>query len=116
MRHRKKKVTLGRETGPRGALLRNLAEQLIRHGSIKTTVGKAKALRTFVEPLVTQAKKQSLAKRREIRERLYTDEAINKLFNDLAPRYASRAGGYTRIVKLGSRASDSAEVARIEFV
>lgn len=116
MRHQKKKATLGREKAQREALLRNLAESLILHGSIKTTKAKAKALRTFVEPLVTKAKKKTLASERNIRKVLYTDAAINKLTREIAPRYADRAGGYTRIIKIGTRTNDAAEVVHIEFV
>lgn len=116
MRHLKKKVTLGRVKAPREALIRNLAESLILHGSIKTTKAKARALRTFVEPLVTKAKKGTLADRRALISALYTDETVNKLMTDIGPRYKERAGGYTRIIKIGSRFNDAAEMVRIEFV
>lgn len=116
MRHQKRKITLGRTKAPREALLRNLAESLILYGSIRTTKAKAKALRTVIEPLVTKAKKKTLAAERNIRKVLYTDKAINMLVRDIAPRYADRAGGYTRIVKIGTRMNDAAEVVQIEFV
>jgi large subunit ribosomal protein L17 len=116
MRHRKKKFTLGREGGAREALMRSLAESLVVHGSIRTTRAKARALRTVVEPLVTKAKRNTLAARREIMKVLYTDVAMKRLFDQLGPTYKERAGGYTRIVKLGTRATDSAEIVRIEFV
>jgi large subunit ribosomal protein L17 len=116
MRHRKKKITLGRESAPRRALMRALAESLIVHGSIVTTEAKAKALRTVVEPLVTKAKKGTLTDRRSAMKVLYTDGAVRKLFADIAPRYAERKGGYTRITKLGRRANDNGVRARIEFV
>lgn len=116
MRHAKKKITLGREKGPRQALLRNLTESLILHGAIVTTVAKAKAIRTIVEPLITKAKANTLAARRLSMRVLYTDDAINKLLKDLAPRYRERHGGYTRITKLGYRMNDRGAKARIEFV
>lgn len=116
MRHKKKKATLGREKAQRGALMRNLAESLILNGSIKTTKAKARALRVFVEPLITKAKKNDLTTRRNLLKVLYTTEAVNKLLNDVAPNYLQRAGGYTRITKLGARANDAAEMAKIELV
>ncbi|MBU2542375.1 50S ribosomal protein L17 [Patescibacteria group bacterium] len=116
MRHKKKKITLGREKAHREAMLKNLAESLILHNKIKTTKAKAKALRTIVEPLITRAKIGNLAARRELIKALFTDDAVNKLMNELGPKYKDRKGGYTRIVKLAPRNSDSAEMARIELV
>ncbi|OGH66690.1 MAG: 50S ribosomal protein L17 [Candidatus Magasanikbacteria bacterium RIFCSPHIGHO2_02_FULL_41_13] len=116
MRHNSKKVTLGREAAPRRALMRNLAESLILEGSIRTTTAKAKALRTVVEPLVTKAKTGTLANMRNIKRVLFTREALDTLMKDIAPRYAERSGGYTRVIKLAPRASDGADMARIEFV
>ncbi len=116
MRHQKKKATLGRETAQRGALMRNLAESLILHGSIRTTKAKARALRTFVEPLVTKAKKNDLTAKRNLLKVLYTKKAVDKLLKEIAPNYMDRKGGYTRITKLGARANDAAEMAKIEFV
>lgn len=116
MRHRKQKSILGREKAQREALMRSLAESLIVHESIKTTKAKAKALRIFVEPLITKAKAGSIAAQRNLRKVLYTDVAINKLMNEIGPRYKERPGGYTRIIKIGARSSDSAEMAMIEFV
>lgn len=116
MRHRSKKITLGREKAQRDALIRNLAESLIIHGGIKTTSAKARAVRGYVEPLVTKAKKGTLAERRLLISRLYTDEAVNKLMADYGPRYKDRAGGYTRIIKIGPRFHDAADMVRIEFV
>lgn len=116
MRHLKKGVKLGREIGPRRALLRSLAESLILHGSITTTLAKAKAVKTVVEPLVTKAKKNGPASRELVMKVLYTGSAVTKLFNDLAPKYMERRGGYTRITKLGARFNDRAEMATIEFV
>ncbi|MBH41524.1 MAG: 50S ribosomal protein L17 [Candidatus Magasanikbacteria bacterium] len=116
MRHRKKKITLGREKAQREALMRSLAESLILHGAIKTTSAKAKALRTVVEPLVTKAKRGNLFDKRMVSKVLYTKLAVEKLMKDIGPRYKDRQGGYTRITKIGSRPNDGAEVVRIEFV
>lgn len=116
MRHRKKGKTLGREKAHREALLRNLAESLILHGSVRTTKAKAQELRTVVEPLVTKAKAGTLTARRELISRLYTARAVNKLMDDWGPRYRERPGGYTRMVKLGRRANDAAAVVKIELV
>ena len=116
MRHRKKKITLGRERSSRVALLRGLAESLILHGAIVTTEAKAKALRSVVEPLVTTAKAGTIVSQRILRRTLYTDRAIQKLMGEIAPKYKERKGGYTRIVKVGVRRSDGGRTARIEFV
>ncbi|HAT03927.1 MAG TPA: 50S ribosomal protein L17 [Candidatus Magasanikbacteria bacterium] len=116
MRHQKKTVKLGRTRAPRQALLRNLAESLILHGAIVTTKAKAKALRSVVEPLVTKAKKGRPVDREGIMSVLYTGKAVKKLVDDLAPRYAERRGGYTRITKIGTRSSDGGEKVKIEFV
>jgi len=116
MRHLKEKFTLGREWAQRKALMRSQATSLITHGKIKTTKAKAKALRTVVEPLITKAKRGTLADARAVRKVLYTDEAINKLMNEIGPRYKDRNGGYTRIVSEGTRRNDAAEVVRIELV
>jgi len=116
MRHRKKGKTLGRERAQREALMRNLAESLILYGSIRTTKAKAQELRTVVEPLITKARLGTLAARRQLRSRLYTDAAVAKLMNEVGPRYRERQGGYTRMVKLGRRVNDAAEVVKIELV
>ncbi len=116
MKHQKQRATLGRTKAQREALLRNLAESLILHGSIKTTKAKACALRRFIEPLVTKARRSTLADRRMLYEVLYTKKAVNKLFDDIAPKYKGRPGGYTRIVKIGIRPTDGAEKVRMEFV
>lgn len=116
MRHHKKGKTLGREKAHREALMRNLAESLILHGAVRTTKAKAQELRTVVEPLITKAKPGTLAARRQLISRLYTDAAVVKLMNELGPKYKTRAGGYTRIIKLGRRANDGAETVRIELV
>ena len=95
MRHRKKKTTLGRERQQRQALLRSLADSLIAHGAIVTTLAKAKALRPFVEPLVTKAKRATLSDRRSVMKVLYTDAAVRTLFSEIGPKYKDRRGGYT---------------------
>jgi large subunit ribosomal protein L17 len=121
MRHRRKTVKLGRTAEHRNALLANQACSLIEHGRIKTTVAKAKAVRPLAEKLVTLAKRDSLHARRRAAALLHnnserTAKAVAKLFKELGPRCASRQGGYTRIVKLGARISDSAPMAYIEWV
>lgn len=116
MRHHKKKRTLGRTKRGRTALLRSLARSLVMHEAIATTVAKAKELRPFIERLVTASKKNTLASRRIVSARLGSPEAVSKLHTTIAPRFASRAGGYTRIIKLGMVGKRVAESARIEFV
>lgn len=116
MRHQKTSIKLGREAAPRKALMRSLAESLIVHGGITTTLAKAKAVRTIVEPLVTKAKHNKPVDLEKISAVLYTTKAKNILVKEIAPRYTERRGGYTRIIKLGNRFNDSAAMARIEFV
>lgn len=116
MLHHNRNKKLGRETGPRLALMRSLAESLIVRGKIKTTEAKAKQLRRFIEPLVTKARTGTLASRRYLVSSLGTAARAEKLFKDIAPRYATRPGGYTRIIKMPVRLSDGARQALIEFV
>ena len=116
MRHQKNKVTLDRKRGPRKALLRSLAENLVLNEKIVTTKAKAKAARSLVERLVTKAKTNSLAVRRQLMSTLYTKKAIDKLLTELGPRYVERKGGYTRIIVTKNRVGDGAEEAIIEFV
>lgn len=116
MRHQKKKVTLDRKTGPRTALLTGLVESLILYEKINTTKAKAKAVRSVAERLITKAKVNSLHTRRELISKLYTKNTVNKLLEDLGPRYADRKGGYTRIVTLKNRVGDGAEEVLIELV
>jgi large subunit ribosomal protein L17 len=116
MRHQKKTVKLGRTAEHRKALLANQVCSLIEHQRIKTTLAKAKAVRPLAEKMVTLGKKGSLHARRTALAVLRQKDAVKKLFEDIAPRSASRNGGYTRIVKLGARKSDSAPVAFIEWV
>lgn len=116
MRHGMKQRKLGRKTGHRHALLRNLAAALIKHEQITTTAAKAKELRPYVEKLVTLAKRGGLSNRRLAMSRLGDETQLKKLFDVLAERYAGRDGGYTRVIKAGVRASDAAPMAVIEFV
>ncbi len=118
MRHRVAHRKLGRTTAHRRSLLRNLAASLFlsNKGRIRTTLPKAKELRPFAERLITLGKKDSLHARRQALSIIPRKDAIGKLFNEISPRFADRPGGYTRILKLGPRAGDGAEMAFIEFV
>lgn len=116
MRHRKQKSTLGRERAQRVALLKSLAEHLILREAIETTDAKARALKRVIEPLVTKAKRGTLSDRRAVIASLFTESAVRKLFVSIAPRYAARPGGYTRITAIGYRAADHGKKVRIEFV
>ncbi len=116
MRHRSKTVKLKRKTSHRKALLANMAISLIEHGRIKTTLGKAKALRPVAEKLVTLAKRDDLHSRRLAIAFLHQKETVQKLFSVIAPAAKDRQGGYCRITKLGARMSDSAPMAIIEWV
>jgi large subunit ribosomal protein L17 len=116
MRHRVGGRKLQRTASHRTALFRNQSAALIKHEQITTTLAKAKELRPYVEKLITLAKKGGLANRRLAHARLQDDTQLKKLFDVLAERYASRNGGYTRIIKAGIRASDAAAMAVIEFV
>lgn len=115
MRKRKKGKKFGRVSQQRIALFRSLASSLVLHKKIKTTEAKAKELRRFIEPLITKAKAASLHKRRQIRKHL-SNSITQKLFNDIAPSYKERSGGYTRIIKLAPRESDGAKMAQIELI
>ena len=115
MRKLKKGRKLSRKTGQRQALLRTLATSLIFKEKIRTTKAKAKELSSFMEKAVTIAKKQDLKSKRILSE-IFTDRAVAKISKTIAPRYQQRQGGYTRILKLGPRNSDGAEMAIIEFV
>ena len=116
MRHRVGGRKLQRTSAHRIALFRNMSAALIKHEQITTTVAKAKELRPYVEKLVTLAKHGGLSNRRLAQSRLMDDAQLAKLFDVIAPRYADRNGGYTRIVKAGIRPSDAAPIAVIEFV
>jgi len=117
MRHRKKRNKLSRDASHREALLSNLSKQLIEHERIKTSQAKAKAVKPEVEQLITLAKRGDLHARRQALSTLHNDKFIvHKLFEEVAPRYVERPGGYTRIVKLGPRKSDSTEMVYLELV
>lgn len=116
MRHRSKKTTLGRLSAPRKALLRNLATSVILYEHVNTTLAKAKAVRPLVERAITKGKNKTLATRRELMKTLMTEPAVLKVMEELGPRYATRPGGYTRIIKLGARKGDGAEIAQIQLV
>ena len=116
MRHRNGLRKLNRTSEHRAAMLRNMSVSLLRHEAIKTTVPKAKELRRVVEPLITLAKVPSLANRRLAFARLRDREIVTKLFNELGPRYQTRPGGYTRILKMGFRVGDNAPMAFVELV
>ena len=116
MRHRVAHRKLGRTSEHRTSLLRNLAASLIAHDRIRTTQAKAKELRPFVEKLVTLGKRDSLHARRRALSILPRKDIVRRLFTEVSPRFAERPGGYTRILKLGPRRGDGAEMAFIEFV
>jgi large subunit ribosomal protein L17 len=116
MRHRNSGRQLSRNSSHRHALLRNMATSLLRHETIRTTVPKAKELRRVIEPLITLAKVDSLAKRRLALSRLRDAGVVEKLFVDLGPRFKARAGGYTRILKMEPRPGDSADMALMQLV
>jgi large subunit ribosomal protein L17 len=116
MRHGDKIKNLGRTNSHRKALLSNLACELIAHKRIVTTLAKAKALRVYVEPLITKGKENTTHQRRIVFSYLQDKEAINELFSTIAEKVAGRPGGYTRVIKLGTRQGDNAETALIELV
>ncbi len=116
MRHRKHHTKLSRKTGPRRQLISNLSAALITHGRIHTTETKAKALRPIVERLVTLGKKGTMHHRRQAFSALQKKTVVHKLFEEIAPRFTERPGGYTRIIRDGQRAGDGAWMAYIEFV
>ncbi|HJN51772.1 MAG: 50S ribosomal protein L17 [Pseudomonadales bacterium] len=116
MRHRKSGRQLNRNSAHRKAMFRNMAVSLLEHEVIKTTVPKAKELRKIAEPLITLAKNDSVANRRLAFARTRSKQVVGKLFGELGPRYTERPGGYTRILKCGYRAGDTAPMAFIELV
>lgn len=116
MRHGKKINHLGRQTAHRSAMLSNMANSLIEHKRISTTVAKAKALKRFVEPLITKSKDDTTHNRRVVFSYLKNKEAITELFRDVAVKVADRPGGYTRIIRTGNRLGDNAEMCIIELV
>ena len=112
MRHRKSGRKLNRNSSHRQAMFRNMAVSLLEHEAIKTTLPKAKELRRVAEPLITLAKEDSVANRRLAFDRTRSKEMVGKLFNELGPRYQERPGGYIRILKMGFRAGDNAQIGR----
>ena len=116
MRHRAKGRQLSRTASHKKATMNNLATNLFKHGGIQTTVAKAKELRPFAERLITLARRGDLHARRLVERRLKDRDVTHKLFADIGKRFAARPGGYTRIVKLGARVGDGADVARIELL
>ena len=116
MRHGKKVMHLGRKTAHRKSMLSNMACSLIEHKRINTTVTKAKALKQFVEPIITKAKSDTTHNRRLVFSSLRDKESVTELFRDVATKVGDRPGGYTRIIKLGNRLGDNASMAMIELV
>ncbi|TPV34150.1 50S ribosomal protein L17 [Paucihalobacter ruber] len=116
MRHGKKVNHLSRKTAHRKSMLANMACSLIEHKRINTTTAKAKALKQFVEPLITKSKEDTTHNRRIVFSRLRQKEAVTELFRDVAAKVGDRPGGYTRIIKLGNRLGDNADMAMIELV
>jgi large subunit ribosomal protein L17 len=116
VRHHRKGKKLGRDSAHRKALYSNLAGALIEHGRIKTTLAKAKAVQGIAEKMITLGRRGDLAARRQALAYLRSNDVVTMLFSDVAPRFTDRPGGYTRIVKIGTRAGDSAEMAYLEFV
>ena len=116
MRHNKAINHLGRKSGHRKAMLANMATSLILHKRIQTTVAKAKALKVYVEPLITKSKEDTTHSRRVVFSYLKSKEAVSELFRTVAPKIADRPGGYTRVLKTGFRQGDGADMALIELV
>ena len=116
MRHQRAGKKLGRDSAHRRALYANLAGALIEHGRIKTTEAKAKAVKPLAEQMITLGKRGDLAARRHAISTLRSNDVVHQLFADVAPRFADRPGGYTRIVKLGQRQGDAAEMVYLELV
>lgn len=116
MRHRKKGKTLGRKKAPREAMLRNLATSVVLYETVKTTEAKAKAIKPIVEKYVTKSRDNSLHTRRQLLSYFYDEKAVNKLLEELGPRFKDRPGGYMRITKIGQRQGDAARVVQLEFV
>ena len=116
MRHHRSGKKLGRDSAHRKSLYANLACALVEHGRIRTTVTKAKAVKPFAEQMITLGKRGDLAARRQAISELRSQDVVHKLFAEVAPRFAERPGGYTRIVKIGPRQGDAAEMAYLELV
>ena len=116
MRKRISARKFGKSAAHRKAMMSNMASSLIEHKRIKTTHQKALELRKFIEPMITKAKNHTVHNRREVLKKIHNNAAVKTLFDVIAPSYADRPGGYTRILKLGTRPNDSAKVSLIEFV
>jgi large subunit ribosomal protein L17 len=116
MRHRAKGRQLSRTSSHKRALLNNMAASLFAHGRVVTTEAKAKELRPFAEKLITLARRGDLHARRLVERRIKDRDTLGKLFTEIGPRFAARAGGYTRILKMGHRPGDGADIARIELL
>ena len=116
MRHRKRIIKLGRKSAHRKAMLANMASSLIEHKRINSTFTKAKALKVFIEPLITRSKTDNTHNRRLCFSKLRNKTAVSRLFDEVAKKVGDRPGGYTRIIKLGNRMGDNASMAMIEFV
>lgn len=116
MRHRVKGRSFGRTAEHRKAMMKNMATSLFLHGRVETTTEKAKELRRFAEPIITKAKRGDLHARRLVQRDIQSPEVLQKLFNEIGPKFAERAGGYTRVLHLGHRPGDAAEMSIIELV
>ena len=116
MRHRITKTKLGRKAGPRKALMRGLATSFVLNGKMETTLIKAKTLRPVVEKQISRSRNKTLANKRLLMKFFYDEKAVKKLLEEIGPKYKSRPGGYTRIIKLGNRKGDNAPMAIIELV
>ena len=116
MRHRVKGKSFGRTAEHRKAMMKNMATSLFLHGRLETTTEKAKELRRFAEPIITKAKRGDLHARRLVQRDIQDREVLQKLFAEIGPKYAERAGGYTRVLHLGHRSGDAAEMSIIELV
>ena len=116
MRHKKSGRKFNRNSSHRIALMRSLAISIILHESIKTTLAKAKEIRSFLEPLVTIAKENNVANQRRAFSKLRDKEAVSKLFNEIGPRFKERPGGYLRVIKRGYRSGDKSPMAQVEFL
>jgi large subunit ribosomal protein L17 len=116
MNHQKAGRKLGRKSSHRRAMYRNMAASLIRHETVRTTLPKAKELRRVIEPLITLAKQDAIARRRLAFNRLRDRECVGKLFNELGPRFRNRPGGYLRILKMGVRPGDAAPMALVQLL
>lgn len=116
MRHRSTKIALSRKTGPRRALLRNLVASFVMHGSLTTTPAKARLVRSKTERLITYGRQNTLTRRRRLLSFFFTAQPVHQILTVLSPKYQTRAGGYTRMTKIGKRKGDGAEQVKIEFV